>query len=57
MKMIEGALDPELAKAWAWDREQSGEPDGEMWPSRELKDLLKSSTGQTSPVKSMCLNL
>jgi hypothetical protein len=37
--MILDELDEELAKTWAWDREQ-GEPEGDMWPRREMRDIL-----------------
>ena len=40
VQMIFGELDQELAKAWAWDRGHSEEPEGDMWPEREMVDLL-----------------
>ncbi|KAI1343502.1 sarcosine oxidase [Xylariaceae sp. FL0016] len=39
MKMVEGKLEDDLVKRWAWDREL---PDGtklRVWPKDELKDL------------------
>lgn len=40
VKMMEGTLEPEFAKAWAWDREPNNEPEGDMWPRREMMDIL-----------------
>jgi hypothetical protein len=48
--MLEGTLEPEMAKAWAWDRELNQNPDGDMWPQREMKDLLQG--GERSAIKS-----
>ncbi|KAF2204246.1 FAD dependent oxidoreductase [Delitschia confertaspora ATCC 74209] len=39
VKMMESELEPELEKAWAWDREYTGEP-ADMWPRREMGDLV-----------------
>jgi sarcosine oxidase/L-pipecolate oxidase len=39
VNMLDGILDPVLAKTWAWDRELDVIPEGDMWPAREMKDL------------------
>ncbi|KAF2174959.1 sarcosine oxidase-like protein [Zopfia rhizophila CBS 207.26] len=40
LKMIEAKLESHLVRAWAWDREYPEQPDGDMWPSREMADLM-----------------
>ncbi|KAI1086254.1 FAD dependent oxidoreductase [Rostrohypoxylon terebratum] len=39
VKMLEGTLEPDLAKRWAWDREIPDVTKKRFWPLRELKDL------------------
>jgi len=40
VQMLDGQLDAELEKRWAWDREQTGSAHERIIPKRELKDLL-----------------
>ncbi|KAI0883925.1 FAD dependent oxidoreductase [Annulohypoxylon maeteangense] len=40
VKMLEGTLDPDLVKTWAWDRELPDESKRRIWPHTEFKDLL-----------------
>ena len=46
--MLEGELDPELGKRWAWDRDNGPAPYGDMWPRRELSDLQTESGRKVS---------
>ncbi|KAI1506025.1 FAD dependent oxidoreductase [Biscogniauxia marginata] len=39
VRMLEGALEPDLARRWAWDRELVDVAKNKVWPRRELKDL------------------
>ncbi|KAI1478251.1 sarcosine oxidase [Daldinia eschscholtzii] len=39
VKMLDGSLDPELQKRWAWDRERPDPLGNKVWPVKELKDL------------------
>lgn len=38
-KMIDGKLEPALAKKWAWDREDEGGVMDVYFPHRDLKDV------------------
>ncbi len=40
MQMLDGTLDDDLKKRWAWDREQKGSAHETVMPRRELNDLL-----------------
>ena len=40
VQMLAGELDPALARKWAWDRPIDGPAYGDMWPTREMRDLL-----------------
>jgi sarcosine oxidase/L-pipecolate oxidase len=39
VQMTEGTLSPELAKVWAWDREDKGSAHERLLPHREMKDV------------------
>ncbi|KAI5921814.1 FAD dependent oxidoreductase [Camillea tinctor] len=39
-QMLEGALAPDLAARWAWDREIIDTARNKVWPRTELRDLL-----------------
>ena len=39
VQMVEGDLDPELAKSWAWDRDNNGSAHEGLFPRREMKDV------------------
>lgn len=39
--MMNGTLDPDLAKRWAWDRDMPHIGRGSLWPKREWKDIVK----------------
>jgi sarcosine oxidase/L-pipecolate oxidase len=43
VQLLDDELDPELVKTWAWDRDNGSAPYGDMWPKRELRDLLDRS--------------
>jgi sarcosine oxidase / L-pipecolate oxidase len=36
---MDGTLDPELAKVWAWDRDKKGSAHEGLMPTREMKDV------------------
>ncbi|KAI1204897.1 FAD dependent oxidoreductase [Annulohypoxylon truncatum] len=40
VQMLEGTLEPDLAKRWAWDREIPDVSKKTFWPWTELKDLM-----------------
>ncbi|KAI1460191.1 FAD dependent oxidoreductase [Annulohypoxylon moriforme] len=40
VKMLEGTLEPDLVKRWAWERELPDVTKKPYWPWREFKDLL-----------------
>jgi sarcosine oxidase/L-pipecolate oxidase len=40
VQMLDGELDSSLTKTWAWDRDNKANAYGDMWPKRELRDLL-----------------
>jgi sarcosine oxidase/L-pipecolate oxidase len=40
VKMLDGELDDDLLKRWAWDRPQDGGAHETIRPRRELRDLL-----------------
>ncbi|KAF4631685.1 hypothetical protein G7Y89_g6449 [Cudoniella acicularis] len=40
VQMLDGQLEPELQKRWAWNREQTGSAHERLLPQRELRDLL-----------------
>ncbi|TAQ87306.1 hypothetical protein B7494_g4343 [Chlorociboria aeruginascens] len=40
VKLLDGKLEEELVKRWAWDRDQSGSAHSMLIPKRELSDLL-----------------
>ncbi|KAI0403854.1 sarcosine oxidase [Xylaria palmicola] len=39
LQMLEGSLEPDLAKRWAWDRPLPESP-GKEWPRHDLRELL-----------------
>ncbi|KAI4925216.1 hypothetical protein J4E85_007093 [Alternaria conjuncta] len=39
VEMLDGTLDPSLAKRWAWDRENKGGAHAHLLPTLELRDL------------------
>ncbi len=39
VQMLDGTLDEDIAKRWAWDRDQKGSAHEKIVPKRELKDL------------------
>ncbi|KAI1803476.1 sarcosine oxidase [Daldinia bambusicola] len=39
VEMLNGSLEPELQKRWAWDRERPDPLKNQVWPVKELKDL------------------
>ncbi|VBB84701.1 Putative Sarcosine oxidase [Podospora comata] len=39
VEMLDGTLKPELAKIWAWDKENNGEAHEGMFPTREMADV------------------
>ena len=39
VEMLEGNLDPELKKRWAWDRELPSVDGNSKWPKKEFRDL------------------
>ena len=39
VEMLDGSLDPSLAKRWAWDRENEGGAHTHLLPTIELRDL------------------
>lgn len=46
--MMEGTLDEELEKRWAWDRKMPKRGHGEYRPEREWKDLVDKCNDQHS---------
>jgi sarcosine oxidase / L-pipecolate oxidase len=40
VQALDGTLDVELAKLWAWDRDNEGSAHEGMFPEREMRDLL-----------------
>lgn len=40
VQMLDGNLEQDLVKRWAWDREQTGSAHETVMPKRELKDIL-----------------
>jgi len=47
IQMLEGTLDAELAKVWAWDRDNGPSPNTVMWPRRERR-CIASTTLKTA---------
>jgi hypothetical protein len=52
--MLESTLDTGMAEAWDWDRHFNDNPDGDMWPQREMKELLDKSHKVVAKPKSKC---
>jgi sarcosine oxidase / L-pipecolate oxidase len=40
VEMLEGKLDADLAKRWAWNRDAEGSAHKGLMPHREMRDLL-----------------
>jgi sarcosine oxidase / L-pipecolate oxidase len=40
VQMLDGTLEKDLVKRWAWDRDQKGSAHSNAVPRRELRDLL-----------------
>ncbi|KAH8895952.1 FAD dependent oxidoreductase [Thozetella sp. PMI_491] len=40
VEMLDGALEPELVRKWAWDRPLPGTEHNVVWPRKELRNLL-----------------
>ena len=43
VQMLEGKLDEEQQKRWAWDRELQDTSDNQYWPKRDWKDIVKAT--------------
>lgn len=39
VELLDGELDADLVKRWAWDRENEGSAHGDLLPTLELRDL------------------
>jgi len=39
VQLLDGTLEEEQVKRWAWDREKSGSAHASLLPTRELRDL------------------
>lgn len=47
--MLQGTLEPEMERRWAWDRDNKGAAQGGLVPHRELSDILPKDTIQSPP--------
>jgi glycine/D-amino acid oxidase-like deaminating enzyme len=43
VKMLEGQLDDEQRRRWAWDREPGDDSGNQYWPRRDWRDIVQAT--------------